>query len=521
MDTHSSLELPEQFNAAVPLVDGNVAQGRGEKVAIHYQGGTFTYRQLQVMINKTGNALRHLGIEMENRVLMIVLDCPEFIASFLGAIKIGAVPIPTNTIMRSRDYQYFLNDSRAMALIIDQQLLPEVEPVLANCPFLKHVIVIGDTTGKYHSYEKLVEPESESLEAAPTHRDDMALWQYSSGSTGFPKGVVHLQHDMYHSYNTFGKYIVETKESDLVFSVAKLFFAYGLGNSLYFPFSVGASSILWPARPLPEDMFKIIDKFKPTVLFNVPTMYGQMLQVKGAEKYDLSSLRILFSAGESLPPELFRQWKERFGHELIDGIGSTEVIHLFISNKLGSAKAGTSGKIIPGYEARVADDQGNDVPKGEVGNLWVSGDSTAPYYWNKHQKTKTTMIGEWVITGDKYYIDEEDYYVYCGRSDDMLKVGGIWVSPIEIENCLMEHPSVLECAVIGEEDDANLIKPKAFIVLKEGVQPGPTLEQAYTEHIRARLAHYKYPRWYEFVPELPKTATGKIQRYKLRQLSSA
>ncbi|MBI3089070.1 MAG: benzoate-CoA ligase family protein [Candidatus Tectomicrobia bacterium] len=521
MDTNTSLELPEQFNAAVPLLDEHVAQGRGDRVAVYYQDATYTYRDLQRLANRTGNALRRLGLVMEQRVLMLVLDCPEFVASFLGAIKIGAIPIPANTIMRSQDYEYFLTDSRAQALIVSREVYPEVKPVLARSPFLKHVIVIGDAPDGHLSFQALIENESDELQPAPTHRDDMAFWLYSSGSTGFPKGVVHLQHDMHHCCVTAGRLLYDIRADDIVFSVPKLFFAYGLGNALFHPFSIGGASVFWPARPLPQDMFKVIDRYKPTVFFSVPTMYAMMLQVKDAAQYDLGSLRTCFSAGEALPPELYRRWKERFGLEIVDGIGSTEALHLFISNQPGSVKLGASGKLVPGYRARIADDQGNEAPRGEVGNLWICGDSTAPYYWNRHEKTKTTMIGEWIITGDKYYLDEEGYFVFCGRSDDMLKVGGIWVSPIEIENALLEHPSVLECAVIGQEDDNKLIKPKAYVVLKEGFQPQPDAGKQYTEHLRERLAPYKYPRSYEFVKDLPKTATGKIQRYKLREISAA
>jgi len=323
---------------------------------------------------------------------------------------------------------------------------------------------------------------------------------------------------MVYCADLYARGVLDLDANDVTFSAAKLFFAYGLGNNLYFPFRVGASAILYPGRPLPETMFEIIARERPTVFFGVPTLYASMLAIPGAEKtYDLSSLHLCVSAGEALPPELYTRWKARFGTEILDGIGTTEILHIFISNRPGCVKPGSSGTVVPGYEAKIVDEQGSTVQPGEIGNLLVKGESTCAYYWNQHAKTKQTLQGEWLVTGDKYSQDEDGYYWYAGRADDMLKVGGIWVSPIEVENTLIRHPAVLEAAVVGDEDQDRLIKPKAFVVLQEGYAPSPALEDELQAFVKDKIAPYKYPRWITFIPELPKTATGKIQRFKLRQ----
>jgi len=509
--------LPAEFNVATWFVDRNVEEGRGALPAFLYEDRVLTYGDVQDLVNRTGNALRELGVGMEDRVLLLCLDAPEFIGAFWGAIKIGAVPIPVNTLMRGADWLYFLNDSRAKVAVISAPLLAEAAPVLGGAPHLRHVLVAGGAPGPHLSWEDRVAKASGTLTAALTSRDDAAFWLYSSGSTGFPKGAVHLHHDMVICAETYAKQVLGIRPADRIFSAAKLFFAYGLGNAGYFPMAVGAQSVLSPHRPTPDGVFEILARRRPTLFFGVPTLYAAMLAVKEAEKrWDLPSLRLCVSAGEALPEELYTRWRERFGVEIIDGIGTTEILHIFLSNRPGAARPGSSGLPVPGYEALIVDDDGRPVPPGEIGNLRVKGDSTMAVYWNKHEKTKETLYGPWIQTGDKYSQDTDGYFWYAGRADDMLKVGGIWVSPVEVEATLIKHAAVLEAAVVGHEDSDRLVKPKAFVVLKEPATASGALADELKAFVKDKIAPYKYPRWIEFTPELPKTATGKIQRFKLR-----
>jgi benzoate-CoA ligase len=509
-----SVELPDRYNAATTFVDDNIKEGRGGKVAIYYQDQQITYQEVFANVNRTGNALKSLGIEIEQRVLVILPDSPEFAYCFFGAIKIGAVAVPTNPWMFSKDYEYLINDSRARTIVVHESTLPEIEKIWHKTPFLRQIIVVGKPRGKALSYETLMAQASDELDAEQTTRDDVCFWGYTSGSTGSPKGAVHLQHDMITITDLFVKPVLGMDENDLCFSPAKMFFSYGLGNSLYFPFRFGAATVLWPEKPDPEKILQVIEKYRPTFFFSVPTLFARFLRIE--KKYDLSSLRICLSSGEPLPPAIFHQWKERTGLELLDVVGSTEATHDFLANRPGRAKAGSSGEVTPAFEAKIVDDQGQEVPIGEVGNLMVKGDANAPYYWNKHEHTKRMMQGEWLKTGDTYYRDADGYYWYCGRSDDMMKVGGLWVSPIEIENSLMEHPAVLESGVIGDTDADGLLKPKAFVLLKSEYKATAELKLELQNHVKSRLAPYKYPRWVEFVEDLPKTVTGKIQRFRLR-----
>src|SRR5499433_2790822 len=509
--------LPAHFNVATWFVVRNVAEGRGAAPAFHYEDRTLTYADVHELVNRTGNALRELGIEMEDRVLVLCQDSPEFLGAFWGAIKIGAIPIPVNTLMRSADYLYFLRDSRAKAAVISAPLLAEAGPVLSQAPHLRHVLVAGGKPGTYLSYEERIAKASASLAAAETSKDDAAFWLYSSGSTGFPKGAVHLHHDMVVCYETYAAQVLKMRPDDKVFSAAKLFFAYGLGNAGYFPMGAGAQSVLYPHRPTPDAVFEIIARHRPTLFFGIPTLYAAMLAIKEAEKrWDVSSLRLCVSAGEALPEELYNRWRERFGVEIVDGIGTTEIGYIFISNRPGHTRPGSTGVAVPGYELAIVDDEGRPVPRGEIGNIRVKGDSTMAYYWNKHEKTKETLFGQWIQTGDKYYQDEDGFYWYCGRSDDMLKVGGIWVSPVEVEGTLIRHEAVLEAAVVGREDTDRLVKPHAYVVLKDPAAAGDKLADELKLFVKDKIAPYKYPRWIEFVTDLPKTATGKIQRFKLR-----
>jgi benzoate-CoA ligase len=529
--------LPDQFNAATYFIDRHIPDGRGEKIAIEAGEARVSYRQLWESVNRFGNALRGLGVRIEERVFLLLLDTPEFAVSFFGAIKIGAVPVPVNTLLKTSDYHYILNNSRARVAVVSEALYPQLQG-WKKLRYLQHVIVVGGaqpaTTDKNtQSFAGLIEQNSPSLEAEPTSKDDAAFWLYSSGSTGFPKACVHLQHDMVVCAERYAMGILGMTESDRCFSVAKLFFAYGLGNAMYFPLAVGATSILWPGPPKPQHVFEIIERHRPSLFFSVPSNYAALLAHKrnqvgtaapgcpgepSTPDFDLSSVRYGISAGEALPAALFHRFKERFGVEILDAIGSTEVLHMFIANRPGAVRPGSSGQIIPGYEARVVDEDDEPAKPGEIGNLLIKSDSICSHYWNQHEKSKNTIEGHWIRTGDKYYQDADGYFWYAGRSDDMLKCSGVWVSPIEIEAVLIEHPAVQEAAVIGREDEDELLKPAAYVLLKNGSTGTADLGRELQEFVLSRLPVFKRPRWVEFVDELPKTATGKLQRYKLREL---
>lgn len=516
------------FNAADYFLDRNIRQGRGHKVAIYTEFRNYTYNDLQKMTNKTANAFRELGVRVDDRIVMLMLDVPQFYAVFFGCLKIGAVPIPLNTMLTSEDYEYYLNDSRARVLVISEELRPVVIQIKGDLLYLRDFAVISETQGGRLPFRQKYRHAPATIKTEFTTKDDVAFWLYSSGSTGSPKGAIHSHSDMVVCSESFGQGVLGLTEDDICFSAARLFFSYGLGNGMYLPLSVGASAVLNPKPPTPEGVFETMEKFRPTVFFGVPTLFGQMLEYKAKkdrergvttspnDRHEFSSVRICVSAGEALPAEIFHRWKERFGIEILDGIGSTEMLHIFLSNKPGEVRPGSTGKPVPGYELKLVDEEGNEVPRGEIGTLHVKGDSAAQQYWRKREKTRLTMQGEWINTGDKYYVDDDGYYWCAGRTDDMLKVGGIWVSPVEVENCLREHPAVFEVAVAGCKDEKDLVKPKAFVVLKEDHSPSDELVQELKKFVLDRLAKYKYPRWIEFVDSLPKSSTGKIQRYKLR-----
>jgi benzoate-CoA ligase len=518
----ADLGVPQQFNAATWFVDRHPSEGRGQSVAIECGDERVTYAQLAERVNRCGNGLRQLGVRPEERVLLLLGDEPAFAYAFFGVMKIGAVAVPVNTLLKERDYRYLIEDTRAAVLIVSAALLPTVKNLIGGgVGRLRQVIVAGQPTdGHAIEFAEFLASASPKLEAEATCRDDAAFWLYSSGSTGTPKGCVHLHHDMRICAELFGRGILDIKESDRTFSVAKLFFAYGLGNALYFPLAVGATTILWSGPPAPANIYNVIERHRPTLFYSVPTGYGMLLAHKreGGD-FDLSSIRMAVSAGEALPPALFDRFKQRFGLEIIDGIGSTEALHMFISNRPGALRPGSSGQVVSGYEAAILDGSGQPVRIGEIGNLWISGDSVCAGYWNKHQQTKETIEGNWLRTGDKYTRDADGYFWYAGRSDDMLKVGGQWVSPVEVENALLQHPDVQECGVIGHEDHDTLVKPMAFVVLRAGVDGSEARGAELQQFVRTQLADYKRPRWVVFLPELPKTATGKIQRFKLRQLA--
>jgi benzoate-CoA ligase len=505
------MEIPREYNAAVDLVGRNLAAGRGGKVAFVDDQGQCTYAQLAERIDRVANVLHSLGLRREERIAIAMLDGCDWPALFLGAIKAGVVPVAMNTLLTPSDYEYQLRDSRAQALFVSEPLLKSFEPIRARCPDLKHVIVQG------LQLNDLLFKAAPKFDAAPTTRDDICFWLYSSGSTGAPKGTVHLHSHLIMTAELYAKPVLGIRESDVVFSAAKLFFAYGLGNSLTFPMAVGATTVLMAERPTPDAVFRRLTEKKPSIFYGVPTLYAAMLASPAFPPKEKLALRTCTSAGEALPPEILKRFTERTGAELLDGIGSTEMLHIYISNRPGDVKYGTTGKPVPGYRMRLVDEQGNVITTpDELGELQISGPTSAIMYWNQREKTKNTFQGPWTRSGDKYSFDKDGYFTYGGRSDDMLKVGGIYVSPVEVEAALVTHEAVLEAAVVGAEDEQKLVKPKAFVVLKPGQQASPAMMTTLQQHVKAKLAPYKYPRWIEFLPELPKTATGKIQRFKLR-----
>jgi len=504
-------ELPKNFNVADYILQK--ADELEDKTAYICGDRRISYRELKEKANQAAWAFRESGIEMEDRVLLLMKDTPDLPIAFLGAIKIGAVPVVLNNWLKSEDYRYMFNDSRGKILIVDSLLLHFYQEIKADLRFLKKVVTVGKVNG-FDNFEGWIGSESSELETAPTTRDDSAFWLYSSGSTGTPKGVIHLHRDIPFAVETYSKNILNIKKEDVLFSAAKLFFAYGLGNGLYFPLTSGATTVLWPDMPTPEAMYENINRFDVTLFFAVPTLYGRMLQADGS----LGKVKRCVSAGEPLPKPIYESWLKRFGVEINDGIGSTEMLHIYISNRFGQIKPGSSGKPVKGYEAKIVDEAGNEVPVGQIGTLMVKGDSRAARYWNMEEKTRAAMIGKWFNSGDKYYQDKEGYFYYAGRDDDMLKVGGIWVSPAEVESALLSHPAVLEAAVIGRKDKQNMVKPMAFVVLKEEKSASEALEKELKEFCKDKIAHYKYPRWIRFVDNLPKTATGKIKRFKLREV---
>jgi len=510
-----NVRIPRDYNATYDLIERNLAGGRAGRIAYIDDAGQTSFGQLAERVNRFGSGLRALGLEMEHRVLLALTDTIDFPIAFLGAIKAGIVPIAVNTLLTPKDYEYMLADSRAKALVVSEALLPQFAGLIGKLPFLKHVIVSGSASG-HMSFQEVLAKGSPELSPAPTTSDDACFWLYSSGSTGMPKGTVHAHSSLILTAELYARGVLGYRESDVVFSAAKLFFAYGLGNALTFTLAVGATAVLMAERPTPAAVFKRLKEKKPTIFFGVPTLYAAMLASPEFPAKDALALRLCVSAGEALPPQISKNWKEKTGIEILDGIGSTEMLHIFLSNRPGDLRYGTTGKPVPGYELRLVDEHGESVKPGEMGELQISGPTSAAYYWNNRDKSRSTYHGSWTRSGDKYTQDQDGYYIYGGRSDDMLKVSGIYVSPAEVESALVGHEAVLEAAVVGAEDENKLVKPKAFVVLKPGKRGDEAMKAMLQQHVKDRLAPYKYPRWIEFLPELPKTATGKIQRFKLR-----
>ena len=509
--------IPRDYNFAAAILMHNLDAGRGEKVAYIDPRGSWTYRDLAVRVDSFGRALGALDIRREERILICLLDSIDWPTAFLGAIKAGVVPVPVNTLLTEDDYRFMLEDSRARLLVVSEELYPKFAKAIGACASLAHVVVSGANGHGHQRFEELLAGGGPAMAAAPTVRDDICFWLYTSGSTGKPKAAVHTHADLALTDALYAKPFLGIGETDVCYSVAKLFFAYGLGNALTFPMAAGATTILLPDRPTPELVAAILKKHQVTVFYAVPTFYAAFLASPQAPERGETRLRRCVSAGEALPADVGRRWSERYGADILDGIGSTEMLHIYVSNRAAEVKYGTTGKPVPGYDVRLVDDDGRVVEKrGEMGELQVRGPTSAMMYWNNREQSRATFLGEWTRSGDKYLEDDEGYYVYCGRRDDMLKVGGIYVSPFEVEAALQSHPEVLEAAVVGWPDEETLIKPKAFVVLKSPDKADDALAQALKDHCRQKLAVFKYPRWLEFRRELPKTATGKIQRFKLR-----
>ncbi|MCL2346173.1 MAG: benzoate-CoA ligase family protein [Desulfobulbus sp.] len=512
-----NVTIPREYNAAYDLIGRNLQAGRGDKLAYIDDRGQYTYAELSRRANRFANVLGSLGVRREERVLLCLLDTIDFPVCLLGGILAGAVPVAANTLLTTTDYDYMLRDSGASTLVVSHLLWPHFAEIVDAIPTLKHVIISdGEALGRY-SLASLMAAASSDFTVADTCSDETCFWLYSSGSTGKPKGTVHLHSNLIQTAELYAIPTLGINEKDVVFSAAKLFFAYGLGNGLTFPLSVGATTVLMGERPTPEAVFKRLREHQPSIFGGVPTLYASMLAHPDCPRGDeLRNLRCCTSAGEALPEDIGNRWSRHFGVDILDGIGSTEMLHIFISNHFGDVRYGTTGKPCAGYRVRLVDPEGLPVAPGEIGELEISGPSMAFCYWNNVSKSRSTFRGEWMHCGDKYTQTADGYYVYAGRSDDMLKVGGIYVSPTEVESVLISHPDILEVAVVGSKDDEGLVKPRAFVVLKPGRQASATLADDLKAFVKERLAPYKYPRWIEFIDELPKTATGKIQRFKLR-----
>ena len=517
-----SVPVTPAYNAAHDLLARHA--GRADKAAFidASSGEQLSYGALEDQAHRFANALRGLGFAPESRIVVAMLDTPQWPVVFLGCILAGVVPVAVNTLLTTADFDFMLRDSRAQGLVVSKALLPAFEPLLGHIHTLRTVIVDGggdvnvdvDDSESNLSLARVIHAQAATKTIAPTCADDICFWLYSSGSTGAPKGTVHLHSHLIQTAELYGRGVLGITPSDVVYSAAKLFFAYGLGNSLTFPMCVGATTVLWPGRPTPADVFNVLQKLQPTIFYGVPTLYAALLSHPARPARSALNLRVCTSAGEALPAEIGRRWTFEYGCEILDGIGSTEMLHIFLSNRPGQVRYGTTGQAVPGYALRIVGDDGKLCGVGEIGELQISGPSAAIMYWNNRAKTKATFAGEWTKSGDKYTVDADGFYTYGGRSDDMLKVGGIYVSPFEVEACLMTHTAVLEAAVIGVMDAERLVKPKAYVVVKPGA--AVTADEL-QHHVKQALAPYKYPRWIEFVSELPKTATGKIQRFKLRQ----
>ncbi len=524
----AALELPRRapggtFNVATLLVDRHVAEGRGGRPALRLGERAVTYAALQALANRAGNALRSAGVEPEQRVALLLPDGVEFVAGFLGALRIGAVPVPLNTFASAGELAFFLADSRACALVTTPALMDRV-PANERTGLLKAIFVVGPgkvpggERGVAQSWDEALAAAAPELQVFATRVDEPCYWLYSSGTTGQPKGTVHLHGDMLACVVPYAEEVLRITPDDVTFSVSRLFFSYGLVNSLFLPLFAGGSVVLAPERPDREHVLRVVRHMRPTLFFSVPTSYAALcaaIESEPRRDEPFSSVRLAISAGEPLPGPVYRRWVRLTGVELLDGIGSTEVGYIYCSNLPGRVRPGSSGVLLGDHQARIVDEHGRDVAPGQPGELWVRAESTALHYWNQRARSKDTFVGHWLRTGDRYRRDDDGYYWHLGRTDDVFKVSGLWVSPLEVESCLLEHPAVAECAVVGEADGDGLVKPKAYVV--RHAASIPVVDAAALQaHVRTRLPPHTCPRWIVFVPQLPKTATGKVQRYKLR-----
>ncbi len=513
------------YNAVTDFVDAHISLGRAGKIAFIDPDRSLTYGDLQARSIRFANALRALGVRHEDRVALLLHDTVDYPVAFWGTVRAGSIAMPLNTFLTVPQYAYILADSRAATLVAAAPLAQAIWPILAKLPHLKTIILVGAIEkdkarfpGRdVHLFEDIIAQAGAEPFTAETLSDEVAFWMYTSGSTGDPKGVRHVHSSLMAIAKLMGQGILGITENDVVHSASKLFFAYGLGNAMSFPLSVGATAALWPERPSPEGVFEMLRKHRPTIFYGVPSLYTALLAhpdiCKGAGS---DRLRVCVSAGEALPAHIGERWRDVVGVDVLDGLGSTELLNTFLSNRPGEVRYGSTGKPVPGYDVRIVDEQGRDLGINEIGELIVRGPSAGEGYWNQRAKSRRTFRGEWTYTGDKYRRDNDGYYYYCGRTDDMFKVSGMWVSPFDVEAALASHEAVLEAAVIGKEDADGLIKPKAFIVLKNGVTADDSLFETLKSHVKEKAGTWKFPRWIELRTDLPRTATGKIQRYKLR-----
>lgn len=517
--------IPDRLNMAEWFLDRRLDEGLGDKTAIYFGDREVTYAQVHAGSCRVTNLLRELGLRIEDRVLVAMLDTPEFVETYFGVLRAGCVAVPVNTWLLPKDYAYYLEYVRPKAVFVDASVYPAFADALREAPYPPHVVVLeGSETvelGAALSYREATARQAATAVTEPTYRDDFATWLSSSGSTGNPKCVMHMHHDFVWNTIAYAQRTLGIARDEITISAPKLFFGYALASNMLFPFSVGGSCVLVPHRVEPREYFELVAKYRATQLVTVPTTIAKMLAVEDVPPDSLASLRSMVSAGEALPPRVYRDWKTRFGVEIYDGIGSAEMFHIYITNRPGDVKEGSLGRIVEGYRYRLIDDEGREVGKGEIGTLVIEGPSAGAGYWRMRDRSRETFWGDAVKGGDKFFVDDEGYFWYCGRGDDMLKVSGVYVSPVEVENCLLGHPAVHEAGVVGVPDAAGLDKAMAFVELAEGHVGSEALAAEIIAYARSNIAPFKAPRAVTFVDALPRTETGKIRRAALRELAKS